>query len=199
MKNIQNFNEYLNESTGGSFREKAKELYSKLKSLFKEIEPKFTEEQQEKLLKVNSVNSLNKLNFGGSILKKINAIAQENEKKVRNAYEEVFGTNEEVCALTLISFLLMAGMFYFSYDSWKKSRSGGSCCGNDEGEGWKKSLKEPSMMDKIKDRFKKPAPKAPAPKKKPTIDEILDKMGKKGNMNRLTDEEKEILRRAGRK
>ena len=184
MKNIRKFNEFkINEGLGdifkGSFKEKALNFYEKVKHLFSEIQVNLTDTQREKIENASTIREMANV-ATKDVYNQIHSIVEENKEEVKSAYNEAFGVNEEICILTLLS-LICTGLFLWSLFGRRslnrfvrKTKRGFS--------NMKKSCSSGSCSTSSKSCT--------------SVDDVLDKVAKKG-MKSLTEEEKRILYNAG--
>jgi hypothetical protein len=205
MNRVKRFSDILNESRdfepqkpkiSYSYAKKLLKFHRKIQHLFSGIDLYLTlPEIRDMILSSNPEKFLDQDTF-----KEVKAVVDANKSEIQAAYDEVFGVREEFFVGLLIS-VVFGLAFYYAFsrgyfdklfawvdrkihpNRYQDGYGGGGCasgrCGGDE---WKTAK----------------AKKLPPPVKRTTIDDVLDKIGKRG-MDSLNAEEKEILRRSQRK
>lgn len=185
-----NINESILSKLSPSYAMKFVKFFKKIKHLFNDIDLDLSLSKIKELIVSENPENV----FDEDFIEKIQNIINSNENEIQMAYDEIFGINEEFGFAALIISVLFGIGFYYAFSRgyfngifrWidrKIGRGGCRSCGDESGEEWKNKKK-------IKTK------KVELPIRKPNVDEILDKIAKKG-MKSLTPEEKAILKKHG--
>ena len=185
--NVKKFSQYhLNENvdTGKFSIEKAKKyvkFFTKIKYLFIDVDIKLSFQEIFDFIRTGDKSSINP-----SLYNDISIILEDNKQEIQSAYDEVFATNE-ICLSSLLISVLFALSFYYAFsrgwfdklfskiDTFVKGGKS-TCC--------KPTYKPPIRKENT------PTPTS----KKNRVDELLDKVNRRG-VNSLTTDEKEYLRK----
>lgn len=202
---IKRFDEIVNGSLNESFEiknpiknaKKYVEFFNKIKYLFVDVDFHFGFDDIVNLIKNNDENAL-----GEDLYQEVSIIYDENKLVIDNAYNQVFGIKEG-CGGILFSILFALAFYYaFSRGYFNKLFSSfdkmigkkGGCNSGGCGDGYDYDSARPGYGKKTKQPTKPTERIAPKPLTKNRVDELLDKINRRG-VNSLTPEEKEYLRK----
>lgn len=173
MIHINNYSDFsLNESIDNNFINKSIIFIEKIKHLISDIT--ISDDDIKKIINKPISNTIYSLKYYYAQVKEV---VTYNEPEIKRAYDSVFGVNEEICLTIFLSVAIMLAFYWASKKGYldrffrkiDKNYDTPSCRGGNETPSWKSVNKTLS------------------------IDDILDKISKKG-YNSLTKEEKEKLK-----